>query len=194
MTEEVDRLDKRKQLIETAMRLFAEQGYRGTGIDQIASEAQVTKKTMYRYFASKDELILAVLRHYEDEYRKAFMERVTAYSSDPREQLLGIFDLAYRWFASERYFGCLFINAVAEHGSPAVREASQVFKQLERDYIGELAQTAGVPDPAQVADSFSLLFEGALVTAQITGRPDAAITAKETAALLLGQLLPADLT
>lgn len=177
------------QLIETATRLFAQQGYRGTGIDQIASEAQVTKKTMYRYFASKDDLIMAVLKRREDEYRRGFMEKMAAYSSDPREQLLGIFDLAYRWFASGRYTGCLFINAVAEHGGTEVRETCRVFKKLERDYIEELARAAAVPDPAYIADAFALLFEGALVTAQVSGRPDAALTAKKTAALLLKQVL-----
>src|SRR5678810_1232020 len=53
---------KRDQLIDTALRLFAKNGYRATGIDTILAEAGVAKMTLYHHFKSKDELILAALQ------------------------------------------------------------------------------------------------------------------------------------
>jgi len=184
-------LSKREQLIQAATRLFAEQGYRATGIDQIAEVAGVTKKTLSHHFRSKDELVLAALRDYESRYRNNFMRMVEAISTDPRERLLGIFDLAGQWFASGRYYGCLFINAVAEHmalDSP-LRSLCQEFKHLERDYFARLAAAAGVPDSEGLATSFALVFEGAIVTAQVSGTADCAADARKTAEILLDQAL-----
>lgn len=178
---------KREQLIQAATRLFAEQGYRATGIDQISEVAGVTKKTLYHHFRSKDELVLACLRDYEGRYRNNFMRMLEAVSPEPRERLLALFDLAGQWFASDRFYGCLFINAVAEHAAAdsPLRVVCQEFKRLERRYIRELAEAAGVPDPDGLATSLALLFEGAIVTAQVSGSAESAANAKKAAEVLL---------
>ena len=139
---------KREQLIETAVELFAEHGYHGTGIDRIASEANVTKKTMYRYFRTKDELILAALRHYDGLFRNQFMIEVEARGDTAYERLLGLFDAAKDWFAGQKFFGCMFINAIGEYSEPdtAIRQVCKDFKQQVRSYILQLVKDAGIAD------------------------------------------------
>ena len=184
---------KRQDLVDTAIRLFAEHGYHGTGIDRIADEAAVSKKTLYHHFRSKEELILAALRHYDGLFRNNFMKMVNKVSDDPYQRLLGIFDVAQAWFSDHRFFGCMFINAIGEYADrdTAIRKASQDFKAQMKAYILDLAESAGVADPKTLADALALLLEGSIVTAQVTGTPDAAQTAKSTAKILVDHARPA---
>ncbi len=81
---------KRELIVTTALRLFAEQGFNSTGIDQIVEVAGVSKKTLYNHFRSKDELILAVLAYYDSSFRNSFIRRVEATAKSPRARLLAI--------------------------------------------------------------------------------------------------------
>lgn len=78
---------------------------------------------------------------------------------------------------------------MAEHSDPdtAVRAVCVEFKRLEHRYIRDLAEAAGVSDPESVATALSLLFEGAIVTAQVSGNPRSAADAKKVAEALLGR-------
>src|ERR1700743_2799942 len=79
------------RILETADRLFYLQGIRAIGVDTIAAEIGISKRTLYNHFPSKDALIAA------------YLERrfVTPRPSDkpPAEQILGTFDALERRFA-----------------------------------------------------------------------------------------------
>ncbi len=178
---------KRQDLIDTAIDLFRANGFHGTGIDKIADEAHVSKKTMYHHFRSKEELILASLRHYDGLFRNSFMKSVNDISSSPEDRLIGIFDFAHQWFIDNRFYGCMFINAIGEYSNQdtAIRSVCQDFKQQVADYILELVNSTDVADPEELADLLALLFEGSIVTAQVMGNPDSAETAKKAARILI---------
>lgn len=178
---------KRQELIDTGIRLFAEHGFHNTGIDLIAQEANVSKKTMYHHFRSKEELILAALKHHDGLFRNFFMKSVESTSTSPAQRLLGIFDVAEAWFSSKEFYGCMFINAIGEYANRenAIRQACQSFKLEMTRFVEELAIDAGVIDHTELAESLSLLLEGAIVTAQVSGRSDSASTAKRTAKILI---------
>jgi AcrR family transcriptional regulator len=178
---------KREVIVTTALRLFSEQGFHATGIDQVVSESGVSKKTLYSHFRSKDELILAVLAYYDGAFRNDFMKRVEAAAKRPRARLLAVYDVAGRWFEDEKFFGCLFVNAVGEHSKPEspLRHVCQGFKKQMRDYIRELVEDAGLDRPAEISAEFALLLEGAIVTAQVSDTVEAAKTAKRIAKKLL---------
>ncbi len=182
---------KRQELIDTAIHLFSQHGFHATGIDWIADAAKVSKKTMYQHFRSKEELILAALRHQDGLFRNFFMKSVEQISSQPYARLLAVFDVARDWFADESFYGCMFINAVGEysHGDTAIRRACQDFKAQMADYILKLARDAGVKQPEALAHSLALLLEGAIVTAQVAGDAKAADTAKQAAKVLLDNAL-----
>ncbi|MEM9623661.1 MAG: helix-turn-helix domain-containing protein [Pseudomonadota bacterium] len=177
--------------MDTAIRLFAEHGFHATGIDWIAEEAQVSKKTMYHHFRSKEELILAALRHHDGLFRNFFMKSVQQLSDDPAQRLLGIFDVAHAWFSGKDFYGCMFINAVGEysHRDGAIRKTCQDFKAQMVAFITELADSAGVAEPRKLADSLAILLEGSIVTAQVAGNADAANTAKLAARVLISAAL-----
>ena len=178
---------KREQLITTAISLFAEKGYHGTGIDLIAAQAGVTKRTMYRHFRSKEELILAALRDYDTRFRNNFMKTVESQWRDPRQRLLGIFDAAYDWFTRDDFYGCMFINAIGEYSEThsAIRETCKEFKRLMLRYFQRLAREAGLEHGDELGKQLALLFEGAIVTAQVSKHPEAGHTARQAAAVLI---------
>ncbi len=56
--------DRPQELIDAALRVFAERGYRGTRLEEVAEAAGVTKGTIYHYFDTKEELLLGAIEHY----------------------------------------------------------------------------------------------------------------------------------
>jgi AcrR family transcriptional regulator len=179
---------KREQLIETAARLFAKNGFHATGIDMILAEAGIAKKTLYNHFRTKDELILAALRKYDGEFRNNFMKSVEELAETPEARLLAIFDVAKIWFSDNNFYGCMFINAVGEYSErdSAVREVCKEFKRLMRGYIKSLAEKAGIKEVEDLTSELALLLEGSIVTAQVSELNDkAADTAKRIARTLI---------
>ena len=181
------RPSRRDHIIDVAIDLFCEHGFHATGVDTIMRAAKVSKKTLYNHFRSKDELILAALQLYDGRFRNDFMKEVEALADTPEDRLLAVFDAAERWFDSDRFFGCMFVNVVGEYSDPnsPMRAVSLNFKQMIRRYLFELCDKAGAKNADTLADEMALLFEGAIVTAQVAGSAVGARTAKGVAQQLL---------
>jgi AcrR family transcriptional regulator len=181
------RPSRRDDLVRTAIEVFAECGFHAAGIDLLLDRAGVSKKTLYNHFASKDELVVAALETYGEEFLRALVAEVGALQTTPTSRLLAVFDVADRWFASDGFHGCLFINAVGEFSAQEspVRAAAERFKRRVRDYLLELVTAVGVRDGEGLADELALLLEGAIVTAQVSAASGAAATARKAAATLV---------
>jgi AcrR family transcriptional regulator len=182
---------RREHLINTAIELFREHGYHATGIDKIIDKAGVSKKTLYTHFRSKEELILAALRQYDGIFRNNFMRQVDRLAKTPQEKLLAIFDVSEAWFSKKNFFGCMFINVIGEYSekdSP-IRDICKQFKRLIRNYIRDLCVQTSAKEPDILADKLALIFEGAVVTSQVSQNPEAAKTAKDIARSLVAQML-----
>jgi len=190
---------RRDDLVETALRLFYTQGFNATGIDRILAEAGVAKMTLYKHFRSKDELILAVLHRRDEQFRNWLMGEMERAATAPRARLLAMFDALGEWFAGRAfkglgYFGCSFINATGEFGDPdhpAHRTAAEHKRRIV-EYLTRLCTEAGARDPEALAEQLALLKEGAIVTAHVRSRPQAAAQAKQAAAVLIADALIAD--
>tara|TARA_R110000868_G_scaffold57261_4_gene176992 strand:- start:48 stop:665 length:618 start_codon:yes stop_codon:yes gene_type:complete len=178
---------RREQLIDTAIDLFAKHGFHATGIDRILAVSGVSKKTLYRHFRSKDELILAALRKYDGLFRNNFMREVESRGTTPKERLLAVFDAARAWFEDNSFYGCVFINAVGEFSDPdtPIRHICKEFKSLIRGYIEQQCRALGVADAGALAEELSILLEGATVTAQVSQNRGRAAEVAKTAATVL---------
>lgn len=163
---------RRDQLVETALTLFAKQGYHATGIDKILADAGVAKMTLYKHFKSKEELILAVLRLRDERFRNHFMRAVERRGQSARERILVMFDVLKEWITSDQFHGCMFINACAEFSSQddPIHTAAAEHKRLIQGYIEELLRSAGTSDSEALALQLCALIEGATVIAQVTGQ------------------------
>jgi AcrR family transcriptional regulator len=178
---------KREHLIETALELFSRHGFHGVGIDTILKNSGVAKRTLYNHFKSKDELILAVLRHYDERFRNFFMRAVEGKAENPKDRLLAVFDVAEQWFKQDDFHGCIFVGAAGEYpeeGTP-IRNTSREFKGLILGYIKSLAKESGLKQSDQLAEQLLLLLEGAITMAQINNSSLSAGQAKDAAKVLI---------
>jgi len=158
----------RERLLRTAYDLFAAHGILATGIDRIVAEAGVAKMTLYRYFPSKEDLVLAVLDLREEVWSQGWL----AYEAErrgeaPVECLLAIFDLFDEWFRRPDYEGCLFINSLTEMSGQDNRivDACVVKRANIRRWVEGLATEAGVRDPVEFACRWQIVMAGAIVMA-----------------------------
>lgn len=183
----MSQLSKREQIIDVALDLFYKNGFNATGVERIREAANVSKKTLYNHFKSKDELILTVLRRRDEQFRNDFMRGVESIGKTPRERLEAVFDAADVWFNSKDFCGCMFINASAEFtdaDNPCHIVAAEHMR-LMLDYIIDLAEKAGAKDPKELAEQLFLLIEGAIVQAHVSGDKGAAIKAKKMALIFI---------
>ncbi|MCE9625420.1 MAG: TetR/AcrR family transcriptional regulator [Deltaproteobacteria bacterium] len=178
---------KRDQIVDVALDLFYQGGFNATGVDKIALEAGVTKKTLYAHFKSKDELILAVLRRRDEIFRNQFMRNVERLGKNPRQRLEAIFDTLDEWFNGKKFCGCMFINASAEfsdQGNPCHLVCAE-HKRLMQEYFRDLAEKAGAQDPDSLSEELMFLAEGATVQAHVCGDKRAGQKAKRMARLFI---------
>lgn len=177
----------RQQILETALQLFYQKGIQHVGINEVIAASGVAKRTLYRHFPSKDDLILEVMRHQAREWLGWFEDAIARKGGVPKERLLATFDVLQDWYANPNFRGCPFINAVLEIAD-AAHPAHQVSVQLResvRAYIMQLASEAGVRDPAAFSQQYLLLIGGASLMATIEGKPTGAEYAKSTLSVLI---------
>lgn len=179
----------RDRLVSTALKLFCQYGFHATGIDTVLAVSGVAKTTLYRYFKSKDELILAALRKQDEDFRNSFMRKVERSSERPAERLLAMFDVYQEWSKSSDFYGCTFVNASAEFSdlSSPIHALCAEHKRLMLRYIQELAEAAGIEDGDYLAKQLMMLIDGATVLTQVTGKAELFHQAKKTAKELLHQ-------
>ncbi|MDH3257278.1 MAG: TetR/AcrR family transcriptional regulator [Nitrospinota bacterium] len=177
------RLSKRDILIDTARDLFIAHGFHAVGVDTILKKAGISKRTLYKYFRSKEDLILAVIRHYDETFRNYLMREVEAREDTAAERLLAIFDVAEQWFSEANFHGCIAVKAIGEYSekNKAIQRACEEFIRLIGEYMEGLATQAGVRVPQHLAGELVLLFEGAIVMAVVSGNPKVAQQAKAMA-------------
>lgn len=179
---------KRDELVRKALGAFYSTGFHATGMDRLVAETGISKTSMYKHFRTKEELILAVLRLRDEQFRNWLYRRMEELADTPREQLIAMFDALGEWFDEPGYKGCMFIKASSEYqdaGHPIHRQSAD-HKRLLESHVTELAARAGLPDPAGLARQLLLLKEGAIVTAHLGHTDDPARDARAAAVRLLG--------
>src|SRR4051794_37005022 len=152
----------------SASELFFREGIRAVGVDEVVDRAGVTKPSLYRSFASKDDLAAAYLRDYELDFWQKFERPGGKSYSDAREHVLAYI----RWLSaravSKGYRGCGLSNATVEYPSPdnPARRIAEAHKKVFRKRLRDLAAAMGARNPAVLGDALQLLMEGIYVTGQ----------------------------
>jgi AcrR family transcriptional regulator len=181
------RQSARERILETAYELFSRHGTRAVGVDRIIAECGIAKMTLYRNFASKDDLILAFLELREERWTRAWLQaEALRRGATPAERLLAIFDTFGGWFAEDGFEGCSFINVMLELDdvSSPVRQATVRHLAGIRAFVRGLAEEAGIDDAEGFARQWHILMKGSIVAAA-EGDLEAAGRAKQMGALLL---------
>lgn len=158
-------------MLAVAHELFYWHGIRATGVDRIAAEAGVAPTTLYRLFASKDDLIAAWVERTHEAYREWFRTALARGGDDPRQRVLALFDAQNEMLQPDVCRGCPFLMVLTElpDGKLASHQQAVRLKQWVHDQFVALAEDLGSDDPERLAAHLTLLFEGAYASVQALG-------------------------
>ena len=178
----------REKILTTAEQLIYQNGIHATGMDLLVKTSGVARKSIYRYFATKDDVAAAALNARDERWMQWF--RTESDKGDtPQARILNMFSVLKSWFESDGFRGCAFINTAGEVGDPddPVRQIAKRHKQKLLDYTLELTTQLNIEQPAALARQLLILLEGAITLAYVMGDNSAADNARDVAKLLLEQ-------
>ena len=179
--------DTRERILQTASELFYREGTRAVGVDLIVAQAGVAKTSLYRHFATKDDLIEAFLLREDADFWAHWDAVAAQYRRTPREEL----DAQLQWIgeriARPGYRGCPQINIAAEYadGNHPARKVAVAHKQELRRRLTELADAMGVDEPETFALRLATVIDGALSSGQALHAHGPVAFLQEFAQLLL---------
>lgn len=183
--------DTREKILATAEQLIYQNGIHATGMDLLVRTSGVARKSIYRYFVTKDEVAEAALK--ARDIRWMYWFRTECDKADtPHARILSMFTVLKGWFESEGFCGCAFINTAGEVGDPddPIRQLAKLHKQKLLDYTLELTEQLDIEQPQALAKQLLVLIEGAITMARVMGDYSTADSARNVAQLLLKQVSP----
>jgi AcrR family transcriptional regulator len=177
----------RERLIDAATRLFCRYGVNSIGVDAIVEAANTAKTTLYKVFGSKDGLVEAVLEREGRTWRAWFLNELDGAGGEPLDRLRRIGPILKMWFGRDDFYGCPFINAVAESdkSDDRMRSLAIAHKQVVLGRLSALCREAGLADPDEVAHTLGIVIDGAIVAALITRNTAAADAADRACKAIL---------
>lgn len=157
--------EARAKLLSTATRIFYAEGIHSVGVDRIVTEAQVTRATLYRHFAGKEELVLAYL-DLADRGIRAQVAAAQATDEPAADKVRAISRTIAEGIRSPGFRGCAFLNAAAEYPDPAhpIHRAVLAHRQWFLDTVTELLAEAGFASPAAAGRHLVMLRDGAMAS------------------------------
>ncbi|WP_225627483.1 TetR/AcrR family transcriptional regulator [Streptomyces werraensis] len=155
--------EARARLLNTATRIFYTEGIHSVGIDRITAEAQVTRATLYRHFAGKEELVLAYLDQ-ADQAIRAQVAAAIASSDSPADQIRAVAASITDGIRSPGFRGCAFLNAAAEYFDPThpIHQAVLAHRQWFLNTLTDLLAHTNDKDAEAAARHLVMLRDGAM--------------------------------
>lgn len=174
------------KILQTAEQLIYQNGIHAMGMDLLVRTSGVARKSIYRYYATKENVAVQALSVRDVRWMDWFRSE-TDKASDPEARILAMFGVLKSWFDSDGFRGCAFINTAGEIGDAQdpIRLLAKTHKQKLLDYIGELCEPLNVEHPEVLAKQLLILIDGAITLARVMGDHDAADNARDMAQLLL---------
>lgn len=181
--------DTREKILATAEKLIYENGIHGTGMDLLVKTSGVARKSIYRYFANKDDIAAAALNARDVRWMEWFRSECEK-AKTSQDRIISIFAVLKSWFESDDFRGCAFINTAGEVGDvdDPIRHIAKLHKQKLLDYILELTGQLGIEDPRSLAKQLFVLIEGTITVARVMGDYSLLDSAREAAIVLLKEV------
>jgi AcrR family transcriptional regulator len=160
----------RKNVLAVATELFYQQGFRATGMDDIAKKAECTKRSIYKHFESKDDLISEMLWERHTLWIEGLRESLELRSQSAKGKLLAWFDQLAQSLRQPSYRGCIFFNASIEFPCPPVSIQRVLHENTRAGHalLLELVTEAGAADPENAAQELGVIRRGAQISMSVT--------------------------
>ena len=161
----------RRRILDTATELFYREGINATGVERLATEASVSKRTLYQHFPSKTAVVEEYLRRIQEGVGDPIQPGPDAANQTPRERLLALFSRPAA--GDEQFRGCPFHNAAVEaaHAMPEVQDIVHTHKRNYIRGLTKLAKEAGAANPRLLGNQLAVLYEGAAALATSLNDP-----------------------
>lgn len=179
--------DARDRILAVADGLFYQDCVRAIGIDTIIAKSEVAKTTLYRYFPSKDDLVVAYLEGRNQRFWQLFEEAVSRHSGNPKQQLLAIFAWLDEMIADSENCGCPFLITATEFPETNYpgHQVAIVHKQKMRDRLTALADLAGIAQAEELSAALLMLADGAFAERRLFQKHDNGVKLEKAAAMLI---------
>jgi AcrR family transcriptional regulator len=163
----------RDRILNTARDLFYAQGVQAVGVDTVVAQSGAAKTSLYRWFPSKDALIVAVLQKEAEERWMGWDHTAAKHAAEsPRDRLRAHLRGIVRYVTGPNYRGCPFMNVTAEFADPnhpARAVALAIMHELRRR-VRLLVDTLEVRNPEELTEQLVMLIDGAFSSAQVFGK------------------------
>lgn len=180
----------RDRILETAARLFYQNGIRAVGVDRVIAEAKIAKATLFRHFPSKEHLVVAYLESRSESSLAKMQQVIDDAGQSPTDRIAAIFNALQRTADAQEFRGCAFVMAVAEHEeSTAIRSVARAHKDGVKKLFLVALQERG-EKTRRLAAQLALLYDGAMASLLIYRDPLAVKTALKAALVLLPSVVP----
>ncbi len=177
----------RERLLTTARSLFLTQGIRATGVDRVIARSSVAKATLYHHFATKEDLVVAVLEaQLADWYASvtAVDDVALTEGAGPTVRIARLFEQLAGTVRDGVFRGCPFSNAMTE--LPASQPVREVAERYRATLLGHVAQLIDRRPDDDSVRKIVLLLEGATNVTKTTGTADDILLARDVAVTLAG--------
>lgn len=177
----------RKRILSTATNLFELRGIHASGIDTIVAESGICKRTLYKYFPSKNLLIMACLRDKSDLFYEWLNSRLSSKKANSLEILIELCEFVEQWVMTPEFHGLPFHIASVEFPDPThpLNQYSAVLALELQGYFSKIALGAGAKDPEALGQQLMIIFEGAALVERLNPGIGAAKHAKNAAITLI---------
>jgi len=180
-------MNKKDQIIRLAFEGFYKNGFQVTAIDKLLLKSGISKRTLYKYFPTKDDLIRETILFYGQNSFDQMIKRIEAKHKNPINRILAIFDAKNEKLKNNDYSGCFAINAALEFDGRNKKIESECLKvgSALEEFIFKNCRAAGCKNPKKLAQQIVIILQGTTVYAQSKQNYRSAIIAKEIAKLII---------
>ncbi len=177
----------RERILAVATQLFESRGIHASGVDTIIAESGIAKATLYKYFPSKNQLIIEYLKEKSNRFYMWINEKLADKKSDSREMLFELCDLYEQWITTPEFNGLPFHIGSVEFPDPAhpVHTYSVELSNELQGYLSKLAELAGIKDARTLGQQLAIIFEGGAMIERLSPNTGAAKRAKNAAITLI---------
>ncbi len=178
---------KQESIIRQSHEVFARYGFQTTCVDRLLEDTGISKRTLYKYFRSKEALVAATVEYYNQLSLQQLNEEIQRRAGNPREQVLAIFDLKEKALRLGDFSGCLAMNAKMEYDGkhPEIEAVCLHFFTRLREMIIDLCEEGGYSEAGLLATKLMILLDGAIVYGRATRDPGIIATARKMADAML---------
>jgi len=177
----------REKILSVATTLFETRGIHASGVDTIIAESGVAKATLYKYFPSKNELIIEYLKEKSNRFYAWINLKLEDTKGDSRNILFQLCDLYEQWITTPEFNGLPFHIGSVEFPDPAhpVHHFSIELSNELQQYLSKLAEMAGVKDAQTLGQQLTIIFEGGALIERLSPGSGAAKRARNAAITLI---------